>query len=67
MAKPIIQIRIEGPAESGNSKLALLIADTLGILKGYTVKSPASSYDPDDSYQLEDSFHIIQIKTKKTP
>lgn len=67
MYKPIIQIRIEGQTQSTISRLAKQIAENLGESQGFKVKSPASSYDPDDSFQLEDSFHIIQIKTKKTP
>jgi cytidylate kinase len=66
MAKPIIQIKIEGPQGSGKSELAELLAEHCLAFEGYTFKSPATSYDPDDSYQLENDFHIIQIRTKQT-
>lgn len=66
MAKPIVQIKIEGPQGSGKTRLAELLAEEYLAMEGYKVKSPASSYDPDDSYQLENDFHIIQIRTKQT-
>lgn len=63
MSKPIIQIKIEGPQGSGKSFLSHFISRSL---KGYSVQCPVSSYDLEDSYQLENDFHIIQIRTKQT-
>lgn len=67
MSKPIIQIKIEGPQGSGKSELAELLAEHCLALEGYTVQCPASSYDAEDSYQLENHDHIIQIRTVQTP
>lgn len=66
MGRPIIQIKIEGPQGSGKTQLAELLAEHCLALEGYSVQSPASSYDPEDSYQLENNFHVIQIRTKQT-
>lgn len=66
MAKPIIQIKIEGPEGSGKTMLAQSLATVIGNQAGYEVTSPASSYDSEDSFHLENDFHIIQIREKKT-
>jgi cytidylate kinase len=64
--KPIVQIKIEGPETSGKSMTATSIAKFLAEVLDYKIQSPASSYDAADSYQLEDDYHIIQIRTKRT-
>jgi nicotinamide riboside kinase len=66
MSKHIIQIKIEGGKGSGKSKLAHSIANHLRKIVGYGSRSPISSYDNEDSYQLSDDFHIVQIRTIET-
>lgn len=66
MAKPIIQVKIEGPQGSGKTILAQSIASVLRRNGNYRVTSPASSYDNEESLHVEDDFHIIQIRTRQT-
>ena len=65
MAKPIVQIKIEGPAGSGKLLLMLAMKQKLEALD-YKVKMPASSYDPDASVHAESDTHIVQIRTRQT-
>lgn len=66
MSKPVIQIKIEGPQGSGKTELAKTIAWAMRSQMKYKVLTPASSYDLEDSFQFEDEFHIVQIRTRQT-
>jgi Ni2+-binding GTPase involved in maturation of urease and hydrogenase len=66
MSKPIIQIKIEGPQGSGKTSIIALIVVNFAIEGKYLGRNVSSSDDVEDSYQLEDDFHIIQITTKQT-
>jgi ABC-type branched-subunit amino acid transport system ATPase component len=65
MTKPIIQIKIEGPQGSGKTTLAQIIVDALEAIEGYKTTTPASSYDAEDSFHLENKRNILQIRTKQ--
>lgn len=67
MVKPVIQIRIEGPQGSGKTEFAKTMASAIRTQMKYKVSNPASSYDSEDSFQLEDDFHILQIRTYQRP
>lgn len=66
MSKPVIQIKIEGHQGSGKTTLAEMLAGFMVLKLNYSVISPASSYHGQDSFQLEDEYHIVQIRTKQT-
>lgn len=64
--KNIIQVKLTGPSAAGNGWIAKSIAEHFEKEKGFKKISPASSYDPDDSYHLENDETIIQIRTRQT-
>lgn len=66
MTKPVIHIKIEGPQGSGKTTLAEILASFMSLKLKYEIISPASSYDDNDTFQLEDEYHIVQIRTKQT-
>jgi pantothenate kinase-related protein Tda10 len=66
MSKPIIQIIIEGPQGSGKTALNDLIIANLLLEWNYEGRDIPNSDHVEDTYQLEDDFHIIQIITKQT-
>ena len=65
MSKPIIQIKIEGPKNSGKTLFAQLTAWNMRDLQGYTLKEFDDKESGDRAFDLEDDFHVVRIRTKR--
>jgi pantothenate kinase-related protein Tda10 len=66
MSKPIIQIIIEGPQGSGKTCLTAMAQEYLPHEWEYELSNIPNSDHVEDSYQLENNFHIIQVSTNQT-